>query len=149
MSIVSRSAVLFALLVALFVPASASAGVHFYYLDPRQIDLTALLPPPPDPVSAQERSDEERVAAAVMARTPTELFEAEEDSMRIVFFFSKSIGPGFESAKLPLTTPGLSGSGFSLRCSSAVPVMGTNNVGRKASETSLPSCLRNKYSVCW
>jgi acid phosphatase (class A) len=104
MSVVSRGAVLVALLVALFEPMGASAGVHFYYLDPRQIDVTALLPPPPDPVSAQERADEEQVAAAVMGRTPTELFEAEEDSMRTVFFFSKSIGPGFDSARLPLTT---------------------------------------------
>ncbi|MGB6520094.1 MAG: phosphatase PAP2 family protein [Candidatus Cybelea sp.] len=104
MSIVSRSAVLFALLVALFVPAGASASPLFYYLDPRQIDLTALLPPPPDVSSAQERADEEQVAAAVMRRSPAQLYHAEEDSMRTVFFFSKSIGPGFDSARLPLTT---------------------------------------------
>lgn len=103
MGILSRGAVLFALLVALFVPSGASAGPLFYYLDPRQIDLTALLPPPPDVSSAQERADEEQVTTAVMGRSPAQFLEAEEDSMRSVFFFSKSIGPGFDSARLPGT----------------------------------------------
>jgi acid phosphatase (class A) len=104
MKTASRSAALSALLVALLVQANASAGPLFYYLAPRQIDLTALLPPPPNAPSAQERADEQQVAAAVMGRTPAQLFEAEEDSMRTVFFFSKSIGPGFDSTRLPVTT---------------------------------------------
>jgi acid phosphatase (class A) len=104
MSTVSRSAALFVLLVALLVQAGASAGTFFYYLAPRQIDLTALLPPPPNVSSAQERADEQQVAAAVMGRSPAQFLDAEEDSMRTVFFFSKSIGPGFDSARLPVTT---------------------------------------------
>lgn len=103
MSVVSRSAVLFVLLVALFVPAGANSGPSYYYLDPRQIDLTALLPPPPDPTSARERADEQDVAATVAARSPAQLLEAEDNSMRSVFFFSKSIGPGFDSVRLPVT----------------------------------------------
>jgi acid phosphatase (class A) len=104
MSTVSRSAAVVVLLVALLVKTGAGARPLFYYLAPRQIDLTALLPPPPNVLSAQERADEQQVAAAVMRRGPAQLLEAEEDSMRTVFFFSKSIGPGFDSARLPVTT---------------------------------------------
>jgi acid phosphatase (class A) len=101
--IVWGGAMLFALLVALFAEAGASADQTFYYLDSRQIDLTALLPPPPSMSSAEERADEEEVSAAVRARSQAQLNEAEENSMRTVFFFSKSIGPGFDPERLPVT----------------------------------------------
>lgn len=103
MSIVARATALVFLLVAL-LPAGAGAETRFYYLDPRQIDLTVLLPPPPEIMSVQERADEQAVADAVAARSPAQLYEAEATSMRSVFFFSRSIGPGFDSAKLPVTT---------------------------------------------
>jgi acid phosphatase (class A) len=89
--------------VTLFARAGASANETYYYLDPRQIDLTTLLPPPPNVSSTEERADEEKVSAAVRGRSSAELLEAREDSMRTVFFFSKSIGPGFDSVRLPLT----------------------------------------------
>jgi acid phosphatase (class A) len=87
----------------LFAPAQASRDSHFYYLDPRQIDLTALLPPPPDMSSPQARADEQQVSAAVAERSQAQFFEAEENSMRSAFFFATSIGPSFEPAKLPVT----------------------------------------------
>ncbi len=98
-----RVVALLVVLMALLVPAGASGNEQFYYLDPNQLDLTVLLPPPPDAASPQARADEEQVAAAVAARSPSELFEAEEASKRSVFFFARSIGPGFSSARLPVT----------------------------------------------
>jgi acid phosphatase (class A) len=91
------------LLIASLAPAVARSDQRFYYLNPKQIDLTALLPPPPDLGSAQARADEEQVAAAVAARSPSELFEAEEESKRSVFFFASSIGSDFTAARLPMT----------------------------------------------
>jgi acid phosphatase (class A) len=88
---------------AIALPAGASTGTRFYYLQPNQLDLTELLPPPPDLGSPQARADEEEVAAAVAARSPAQLFEAEEASKRSVFFFAPSIGSGFTAAHLPLT----------------------------------------------
>lgn len=93
-------------LVAVLAATIASAPVsnpHYYYLDPAQLDLSVLLPPPPDAASPAERSDEEQVAAAVAARSPAQLFEAEEASKRSVFFFAASVGPGFTAKQLPVT----------------------------------------------
>ncbi len=90
-------------LIAVLAPAGADGDQRFYYLNPNQLDLTILLPPPPDAASAQERSDEQQVAAAVAARSQAQLFEAEEESTRSVFFFAPSIGSGFEPARLPVT----------------------------------------------
>jgi acid phosphatase (class A) len=94
---------LLAVWFAIAVPARAVTNGRYYYLNPGQIDLAVLLPPPPDASSQEERSDEEQVAAAVSARSPAQLYEAEEGSKRSVFFFESSIGPGFTAAKLPVT----------------------------------------------
>jgi acid phosphatase (class A) len=91
------------LFLALLAPLVARADERFYYLNPNQIDLVELLPPPPDLGSAEARADEEQVAAAVAARTPTQVFEAEEDATRSVFLFASSIGPDFTAARLPVT----------------------------------------------
>ena len=100
----ARTIALVAVLAATLASSPAPAAApHYYYIDPAQIDLSVLLPPPPDAASAAERSDEEQVAAAVAARSPTQLFEAEEASKRSVFFFAASIGPGFTAAQLPVT----------------------------------------------
>jgi acid phosphatase (class A) len=72
-------------------------------LDPRQIDLTVLLPPPPDLGSPEMRADEEQVASAVSNRSALALSEAQEASARSVFFFARSIGPEFSAARLPRT----------------------------------------------
>jgi acid phosphatase (class A) len=97
------SATLLVILVALLVPASASTDGRFYYLDPGEIDLTVLLPPPPDVASADAKSDEAQVAAAVAARTRTDFLQAEQESARTVFFFEPSVGPEFAASRLPVT----------------------------------------------
>jgi len=101
--VVRASAVLLVLLTALLVPAGASADGTFYYLNPQELDLTVLLPPPPDVASADAKSDEAQVAAAVAARSRTAFLAAEEDSARTVFFFEPSVGPGFDASRLPVT----------------------------------------------
>jgi acid phosphatase (class A) len=90
-------------MLAIALPAGAGTGAHFYYVQPNQLDLTELLPPPPDLGSPQARADEEEVAATVAARSPAQLFEAEEEATRSVFFFAPSVGSGFTAARLPLT----------------------------------------------
>src|SRR5579862_8439659 len=98
------AAVLFAvLLIASVVRAPAAAGAQFYYINPSEIDLTVLLPPPPDVASADERSDEVQVASAVAGRSPTQFLHAEEDSVRTVFFYERSVGPRFTRERLPVT----------------------------------------------
>ena len=98
----ARTLALVAVLAATLASAPAPAP-HYYYLDPAQLNLSVLLPPPPDAASAAERSDEEQVAAAVAARSPSQLFDAEEASKRSVFFFAASVGPGFSAVQLPVT----------------------------------------------
>ncbi len=94
-------------LLALFAAALCARGAaktdaDFHYLDPAQVDLTILLPPPPDLGSAQEQEDEREVAATMQARNPSQLAGVKELWPRNVFFFSPSIGPNFTPAQLPL-----------------------------------------------
>ncbi|MGA7356689.1 MAG: phosphatase PAP2 family protein [Candidatus Cybelea sp.] len=98
-----RTAALVALLIAVLTPASAGAEQHYYYLNPAQLDLTLMLPPPPDVATAQSRADEADVAAVLAARTRTQVFQAEEESERTVFFYAPAIGQEFTAARLPIT----------------------------------------------
>jgi len=91
------------LLVAAVAPAGARTDEPFYYLNPAALDLTVFLPPPPDVSSPMGRADEQQVAAIVAARSRTEMFQAEEEAKRTVFFFEPSIGPGFTEQRLPVT----------------------------------------------
>jgi acid phosphatase (class A) len=99
----NRIAAIVVFLLVIGAAPSPSVSTRYYSLDPGQIDLAVLLPPPPDPASAEQRSDEEQVAQAVAARSPAEVFEAQEAAKRSVFFLVRSVGPGFTAARLPLT----------------------------------------------
>jgi acid phosphatase (class A) len=96
-----RTAALVVLLLAVLAPVGA--GQRYYYLNPGRLDLTVLLPPPPDVATAQSRADEAQVAAAVAGRSRTQLFQAEDASVRTVFFYTPAIGEGFTAARLPVT----------------------------------------------
>jgi acid phosphatase (class A) len=98
-----RTAALVALLIAVLAPTSAGAQQHYYYLNPGQLDLSLLLPPPPDVASAQSQADEAEVAAVLAARTHTQVFQAQEESVRTVFFYAPAIGQEFTAARLPVT----------------------------------------------
>ena len=91
-------------LVALvFATIAATRDASFHYVDPHRVDLTVLLPPPPDAGSAQQRSDQEQVASAVAARSPSRLFYAQEESQRDVFVYARSVGQGFTPERFPVT----------------------------------------------
>jgi acid phosphatase (class A) len=98
-----RVAALLLVLFAAVAPPSARSSQHFYYLPAGALDLTALLPPPPDVASAQGRADEEQVAAAVGARSRTQFLQAQDTSARTVFFYAPSVGAGFTPERLPVT----------------------------------------------
>ncbi len=104
MTSVHRVAILLLVLAATaFAPLAPQTQTGYYYLDPRRIDLTILLPPPPEAGSPEARADMQEVTAAVAARSPAQLLEAREASARSVFFFTPSVGPGFTPERLPLT----------------------------------------------
>lgn len=90
-------------LVALLAPSIAQSNERFYYLKPAQLDLTVLLAPPPDVASAMARSEQAQVAAAVAGRSASQLLQAQESSVRTVFFYAPSVGPGFTPERLPIT----------------------------------------------
>jgi acid phosphatase (class A) len=99
-----RSLASLILLVAAIAASPATrANQHFYYLKPGAPNLAVLLPPPPDVASAQARSDEAQVAAAVAARSRTQFLEAQDTSVRTVFFYAPSVGAGFTPERLPVT----------------------------------------------
>jgi acid phosphatase (class A) len=100
-----RVAILLLVLAATaLAPLSPETATGYYYLDPRRIDLTVLLPPPPEADSPEARADMQEVMAAVAARSPAQLLEAREASARSVFFFAPSVGSGFTPERLPLTS---------------------------------------------
>ena len=93
-----------AILVAIAVaPASAKTDASFHYIDPKQIDLTVFLPPPPDLGSPQQRADEQAVAQAVSARKRADYLIAQQSSLRSVFFFAPSVGSDFAPERYPVT----------------------------------------------
>jgi len=97
------TATLLIVLAGLSTPLGARADSSYHYFNSSQLDLTTLLPPPPETGSSLERSDQQQVSSTVADRTQAQLLEAQQNSMRDVFFFSKSIGPGFGPANLPIT----------------------------------------------
>jgi acid phosphatase (class A) len=99
----TKLALLVVFLAALCARGVAATDAGFHYLNPAQIDLTILLPPPPDVGSAQERDDEAKVAAAIAARDSSQLARAKAESLRSVFFYADSVGPDFKASQFPLT----------------------------------------------
>jgi len=99
-----RSVVAAAILVVLAVaPAAAKTDAAFHYINPKQIDLTVFLPPPPDLGSPQQRADEQALAQAVSARRRADYLIAEQNSTRSVFFFAPSVGGDFTPERFPVT----------------------------------------------
>ncbi|HEY6486399.1 MAG TPA: phosphatase PAP2 family protein [Candidatus Cybelea sp.] len=92
-----------ALLVAALCGARALAvESEYHYLHPGQLDLVLFLPPPPDPGSLQERTDQAQVAATIASRSDSQVRSAQE-AARSVFFFAPSIGPNFDATHDPVT----------------------------------------------
>jgi acid phosphatase (class A) len=73
------------------------------YLVPGDIDITALLPPPPRLHSAAEDRDVAEVMAAQGTRTPAQAARAEADAKVDIFRFADVLGPQFLPDHVPLT----------------------------------------------
>lgn len=96
-----RLAAALLLVAALCAPALA-VDDGYYYLQPGQLDLVLFLPPPPDPGSSQERTDQAEVAATIAARSGSQVERAQE-AVRNVFFFAPSVGSTFDATHDPVT----------------------------------------------
>jgi acid phosphatase (class A) len=81
---------------------SASAQ-STHYVDPHQIDLAALLAPPPDPSSAVQQADLDRLLDVQRSRTPEQVQRAQADTQKSVFRFADVLGPRFTAENLPKT----------------------------------------------
>lgn len=68
-----------------------------------QVDLTKLLPPPPQPGSPEQAADEATVVELQKMRTPSQVMEAVGDNKISVFRFADVLGPKFTEDKLPIT----------------------------------------------
>lgn len=74
------------------------------YLAPAQIDLTQLLPPPPEAGSARQTRDINRLLSLQHHRTKAQAARAKQDGEVTVFLFADVLGPNFNKEKLPKLT---------------------------------------------
>ena len=83
---------------AMMPPPAASSD----YLQPGQIDLTTLLPPPPAPGSPRDKKDIQHLLDLQHHRTPAQAARALADGDVTVFRFADVLGPNFAKDKLPV-----------------------------------------------
>ena len=82
-------------------PAFAGRG---YYLEPSQVDLAEVLPPPPRAGSIQGKADLQAVLDAEHHRNKRLIAVALADLDESVFRFTDVMGPGFNPRNLPFAT---------------------------------------------
>lgn len=73
------------------------------YLAPGQVDLTRVLPPPPDSASAAGKRDLQGNLDAQKKRTAKTLARAQADALVSIYRFDDVLGPDFTKDKLPKT----------------------------------------------
>lgn len=73
------------------------------FLDPRSLDLSAILPPPPVTGSPEARSDSSYLKFSGAAAPPIQKLLAIEASRDGVFDYSQTLGPWFNPTVLPKT----------------------------------------------
>jgi len=74
------------------------------YIDPSQINYSALLAPPPKPGTPASNADFAAVHLAEKQRTPAEVSAAQkDDAEEDIFIYANVLGPEFRAADLPLT----------------------------------------------
>lgn len=83
------------------VPAKAVAGAR--YVEPRDVDFVALLPPPPAPDSLAAQADVETVLQVQAARTPDAVAWAQLIDRDEVFNHAAQLGAWFRADRLPRT----------------------------------------------
>lgn len=99
----SLSLVVSLLIEAGFASQPVQAQQTVTYLQPHQIDLAALLAPPPAARSAREQVDMAAVLEVQRTRTPEQVERAKADVKKSVFRFADVLGPAFNEASLPKT----------------------------------------------
>lgn len=88
----------------LFAVPAAAGDLHATYVTADDISLRRVLPPPPEPGSAQQAADLAAVEAAVRSRTSEDEKEiTAERSCSGLAFASDIMGPGFTEVRVPLT----------------------------------------------
>lgn len=82
---------------------STAQAAEPQYLPAGGVDLTVLIPPPPDIGSQAAADDLQEVLALQRSRTKAELALADADTKRSVFRFADVIGEAFNKERLPET----------------------------------------------
>lgn len=80
--------------------ASADGGASF--LDPKELALAAVLPPPPAQDSARTRAELDELLAIQSVRTGAQCAAAAKDAEEDAFRFADAVGPGFRKERLPI-----------------------------------------------
>src|SRR4051794_37049392 len=92
-------------LVCLIISLVATPSLAFErtIVTREQVDLTKVLPPPPQPGSPEQAADEATVTELQGLRTPSQVAQAIADNKISIFRFADVLGPDFAESKLPVT----------------------------------------------
>ncbi|VVE56831.1 acid phosphatase [Pandoraea anhela] len=88
---------------AVTLAASTEHTTEWQYLPAGGLDLTVLIPPPPEANTQAAADDLDEVLALQRTRTKAELSLADGDTRRSVFRFADVIGDAFNKERLPET----------------------------------------------
>lgn len=84
--------------------AAPKAPKAAYFLDPKVMDLSLIVPPPPAQDSPTVKAELAELHAIELARTPVQEAAAKaDDAEEDIFIFRTVLGPGFNAQDLPLT----------------------------------------------
>jgi acid phosphatase (class A) len=94
------------LMLALSILALSAGGnafaAEFNFLKPGQVELTKLVPPPPQLGSEAEKQDMAAVLEVQKTRTPQQSKRALEDNRLTIYVYDDVLGPNFKAANLPV-----------------------------------------------
>ncbi len=103
--IVSRRHLLALSACLITLPALAQAPAVTPYLTARELDLTAMLPPPPPAGSMMDASEIKAVLAIQRNASPERIALAVADARQTIYhMFGRTFGAGFVPDRLPLAT---------------------------------------------
>jgi acid phosphatase (class A) len=101
--LVGSRLLLSSLFLACVLPIPSAAFAEGTYLPPNHPDGVSLLPPPPDPASAEGVAELAFVRSVVHDRSAAEKERAQKDSTLAFSLFQPAIGPIFDLERLPKT----------------------------------------------
>ena len=100
---IARKLTLTLFLLAPFTVGTVAAA-EMTFLEPKQIDLLKLLPPPPSPDSEAQKQDMAAVLEIQKNRTAAVVRRAESDNVLSIWIYKDVLGPDFRADKLPIAT---------------------------------------------